>query len=295
MRAHTGNILSPSVWKPRGHHAITHFYGDLFCSLWKWLMAAAGMAELPAWGVWGVCGWKTAVNCIDKKPRATIWAAGVQYEGWLIDWDPGVMQAEGHKHTNTLRYLCYTNRRSGCALWRFNQNNDFQLTSLSVSCTHTLLQLSPLWLGFMVVVSIFSLDWITEHFISQFNQWERRGKKREASGWIQGPSVAKHIVLKHEHTHKDSHTNTQCHQLSFHCLILLNRFLSHHLCVTFKLQPVSFLSTFPLRALLPSQKCQRRLRGLKSLSENHISKVNHISIVSVAVITRSKGYVWCLD
>lgn len=64
-------------------------------------------------GVWEVCGWKTAVNCIDKKPRATIWASGVQYEGWLIDWHPGVMQAEGHKHTNTLWYLCYTNRRGG--------------------------------------------------------------------------------------------------------------------------------------------------------------------------------------
>lgn len=224
MRAHTGNILSPGVWKPRGHHAITHFYGDLFCSLWNRLMAAAGMAELPAQGVWGVCGWKTAVNCIDKKPRATIWAAGVQFEGRLIDWDPGVMQAEGHKHTNTQWYLCYTNRRSGCALWRLDQNNDFQLTSLSLSCTHTLLQFSPLWLGFMVVVvSIFSPDWITEHFISQFNQWESRGEKKRSLRLHSRTFSSKSTLFLSMNTHEDSHTNTQCHQLSFHCLIFLKQ------------------------------------------------------------------------
>lgn len=40
---------SPRHWKAHGHHVITHFYGDLFCSLW--FVSTAGGAEVPAQGV----------------------------------------------------------------------------------------------------------------------------------------------------------------------------------------------------------------------------------------------------
>lgn len=126
MRALAGNILSPGVLKAPTGITLSHVSSVMIYFASFESGSCLQQARLSCLlGVWGVCGWKTAVNCIDKKPRATIWAAGVQYEGWLIDWDPWVMQAEGHKHTNTQWYLCCTNRRG--VRRRFNKSNDFQL------------------------------------------------------------------------------------------------------------------------------------------------------------------------
>lgn len=95
MRAHRESVLSLSISNPPGHHAITHFYGDLF------LLCESCSCLWQAWR--GVCGWKTAVNCIDKKPRATIWAAGAQYEGWLIEWE--TLESCRQKAINTQLYF----------------------------------------------------------------------------------------------------------------------------------------------------------------------------------------------
>lgn len=194
-RAHFGNHHLV-FWMPHRHHVITCFCGDLFCFWWKWLSRKGRVACLS---VWGVCGRKAAVKCIDKKPRATIRAGSAQYKGWPIDCDPRVMQAEDHKHTNTQLYLCCASRRGVRRLW-FNPNNDFQFIFLS------LLQCSPLCLVLIAVVSIRSPEWVTGSFINQFSQIE----KSQSWGWIQGPSVGQHT----------------CRQwLAVHCLI----FLFHHL------------------------------------------------------------------
>lgn len=158
MRAHTESVLSLSISRPPGHHAITHFYGDLFFALWKLLMSAAGVVK----SVWmeNSCKlyWQEAKgNHLGRW--CTVWG--------LIDWvrDPGVMQAEGHKHTvmffatQALEYMK-------------SRINTFNLHIFLICTPH--LCFSPLWLGFMLVVIICSPDWITEHFISHPNQWERR-------------------------------------------------------------------------------------------------------------------------
>lgn len=157
--------------------------------------------------VWGVREWKTAVNCIDKKLGATIWAAGVQYEGWLIDWDPGVMQAEGHKHTNTQWYLCYINRRG--ARRRLNQNNDFQLTSLS----HTLSAIvqSP------VVVfhggGQYFLSWLDHGALHQSVQSMSENRKKRCLR-LDSRTFSSKAHSSQTWTH--TFTKTQCHQPSFH-------------------------------------------------------------------------------
>lgn len=67
--------------KPHGHLAIACFGGDLFCLLLKSVSCPLEARLSGLLGVSGVCGWETAVNCIDKQPRVARWAAGVQYEG----------------------------------------------------------------------------------------------------------------------------------------------------------------------------------------------------------------------
>lgn len=71
MRAHTGNILSASVWKPWRHHAIAHFYADLFCSpSCKLYRQEDEGSHLRSWGtVWGLIDWLTPWSHACRRPQ----------------------------------------------------------------------------------------------------------------------------------------------------------------------------------------------------------------------------------
>lgn len=166
----------------------------------------------------GVCRWKTAVNCIDEKPGATNWAAGVDYEGWLIDWETleSCKQQAVNTQTHTDTFATQTEEVDGGAgIRRINVRPHLSLPLRNLNSNSV---------GFIVAAIIRSLR---NRALHQSVQSLREKRKKRSQVEFKGRLLQK----------RPRNTQIMVH-FQFHCF--LTHFY-HTVCLTFNLKCVKMI------------------------------------------------------